>query len=148
MRPPIKRHRVKHECAIFSSPFDLPIFSHDRRILGDPKMAVFVTILLPQFTPETDASFLTLLLLGPIFCKMTSGRLTGYAAAVARPATCPVVRQIAGLSTLCSVPSSSPSACAWRPNTASGTEERPPGWIEIRRGLDRTHRMAEPLQSR
>jgi len=50
--------------------------------LGNPKMAVFFTSLLPQFT--TDASFVALLALGLLFCTLTLGWLTAYAAAVAR----------------------------------------------------------------
>ena len=50
--------------------------------LGNPKMAVFFTSLLPQFAPS--GSFATLLLLGIVFCAMTLVWLTGYAFAVAR----------------------------------------------------------------
>ena len=49
--------------------------------LGNPKMAVFFTSLLPQFG---GSSFATLLLLGLVFCSMTFAWLTGYAFAVAR----------------------------------------------------------------
>lgn len=52
--------------------------------LGNPKMAVFFTSLLPQFAPEGDSSFLALLLLGLVFCCLTLSWLTGYAVAVAR----------------------------------------------------------------
>jgi threonine/homoserine/homoserine lactone efflux protein len=52
--------------------------------LGNPKMAVFFTSLLPQFAPEGRASFLVLILLGLAFCTLTLGWLAGYAAAVAR----------------------------------------------------------------
>lgn len=52
--------------------------------LGNPKMAVFFTSLLPQFAPGGGASFLGLLLLGLLFCALTLGWLTAYAAAVAR----------------------------------------------------------------
>jgi threonine/homoserine/homoserine lactone efflux protein len=52
--------------------------------LGNPKMAVFFTSLLPQFTPSGDASFGVLLALGLVFCVMTLVWLTGYAIAVAR----------------------------------------------------------------
>jgi threonine/homoserine/homoserine lactone efflux protein len=52
--------------------------------LGNPKMAVFFTSLLPQFAPGGDPSFLLLLALGLVFCTMTLAWLTGYAAAVAR----------------------------------------------------------------
>jgi threonine/homoserine/homoserine lactone efflux protein len=50
--------------------------------LGNPKMAVFFTSLLPQFAPT--GSFASLLLLGLVFCSMTLVWLTGYAFAVAR----------------------------------------------------------------
>jgi threonine/homoserine/homoserine lactone efflux protein len=49
--------------------------------LGNPKMAVFFTSLLPQFG---GTSFPVLLGLGFVFCTMTFAWLTGYAFAVAR----------------------------------------------------------------
>ena len=49
--------------------------------LGNPKMAVFFTSLLPQFGGE---SFAALLALGLVFCAMTFLWLSAYAAAVAR----------------------------------------------------------------
>ena len=49
--------------------------------LGNPKMAVFFTSLLPQFG---GSSFPVLLGLGLVFCSMTFAWLTGYAFAVAR----------------------------------------------------------------
>jgi threonine/homoserine/homoserine lactone efflux protein len=49
--------------------------------LGNPKMAVFFTSLLPQFG---EASFAALLGLGLLFSAMTLVWLTAYAAAVAR----------------------------------------------------------------
>jgi threonine/homoserine/homoserine lactone efflux protein len=52
--------------------------------LGNPKMAVFFTSLLPQFTPDGDASLPALLALGFVFCAMTLGWLSGYAVLVAR----------------------------------------------------------------
>jgi threonine/homoserine/homoserine lactone efflux protein len=52
--------------------------------LGNPKMAVFFTSLLPQFAPAGRASFVSLLLLGLLFCAMTLVWLAAYAAAVAR----------------------------------------------------------------
>jgi threonine/homoserine/homoserine lactone efflux protein len=48
--------------------------------LGNPKMAVFFTSLLPQF----GSSFGALLALGLVFCSMTFVWLSAYAAAVAR----------------------------------------------------------------
>jgi threonine/homoserine/homoserine lactone efflux protein len=50
--------------------------------LGNPKMAVFFTSLLPQFAP--GGSFVALLLLGMLFCLLTLAWLTLYAFAVAR----------------------------------------------------------------
>ncbi|MGH3091784.1 MAG: LysE family translocator [Gaiellaceae bacterium] len=52
--------------------------------LGNPKMAVFFTSLLPQFAPGGEASFVTMLLLGLLFCSLTLAWLTAYATAVAR----------------------------------------------------------------
>ena len=49
--------------------------------LGNPKMAVFFTSLLPQFG---GTSFATLLALGLVFCSMTLVWLVGYAVVVAR----------------------------------------------------------------
>jgi threonine/homoserine/homoserine lactone efflux protein len=49
--------------------------------LGNPKMAVFFTSLLPQFG---GGSFAALLGLGLVFCAMTLLWLSGYAVAVAR----------------------------------------------------------------
>jgi threonine/homoserine/homoserine lactone efflux protein len=48
--------------------------------LGNPKMAVFFTSLLPQF----GSSFAALLALGLVFCTMTLVWLTAYAVAVAK----------------------------------------------------------------
>jgi threonine/homoserine/homoserine lactone efflux protein len=52
--------------------------------LGNPKMAVFFTSLLPQFTGTGHAQFLPLLLLGMMFCVLTFVWLVGYATAVAK----------------------------------------------------------------
>lgn len=52
--------------------------------LGNPKMAVFFTSLLPQFAPAGRSSFLVLLLLGLLFCLLTFIWLTAYAFAVAK----------------------------------------------------------------
>ncbi|HEX8053748.1 MAG TPA: LysE family translocator [Thermoleophilaceae bacterium] len=51
--------------------------------LGNPKMAVFFTSLLPQFVGE-HASFVSPLLLGLCFCSMTALWLSAYAAVIAR----------------------------------------------------------------
>ena len=53
--------------------------------LGNAKIAVFFTSLLPQFTP-TDATFLTPLALGLLFCLLTLTWLAAYATVVARAA--------------------------------------------------------------
>ncbi len=52
--------------------------------LGNPKMAVFFTSLLPQFAPAGNASFRRLLVLGLVFCTLTLAWLTAYAVGVAR----------------------------------------------------------------
>jgi threonine/homoserine/homoserine lactone efflux protein len=55
--------------------------------LGNPKMAVFFTSLLPQFAPESGPRFVTFMALGLCFCAMTAAWLTAYAVAVARAKT-------------------------------------------------------------
>ncbi|MGE5435525.1 MAG: LysE family translocator [Candidatus Doudnabacteria bacterium] len=50
--------------------------------LGNPKMAIFFTSLLPQFAPHP--AFGALFLLGLVFSAMTFTWLTGYAFAVAK----------------------------------------------------------------
>jgi threonine/homoserine/homoserine lactone efflux protein len=52
--------------------------------LGNPKMAVFFSSLLPQFITRGHASLETLLMLGLLFNAMTLTWLTGYALVVAR----------------------------------------------------------------
>jgi threonine/homoserine/homoserine lactone efflux protein len=52
--------------------------------LGNPKIAVFFTTLLPQFAPPHGPAFATLLAFGLIFCAMTFAWLCAYSAAVAR----------------------------------------------------------------
>jgi threonine/homoserine/homoserine lactone efflux protein len=52
--------------------------------LGNPKIAVFFTSLLPQFTPHGGGTFLPLLGLGLLFCALTLVWLTLYSIAVAR----------------------------------------------------------------
>jgi threonine/homoserine/homoserine lactone efflux protein len=52
--------------------------------LGNPKMAIFFTSLLPQFVPTGLPSFSALLALGLLFCAMTLGWLAAYAVVVAR----------------------------------------------------------------
>src|SRR6188472_4285398 len=52
--------------------------------LGNPKIAVFFTTLLPQFAPAHGSAFATLLAFGLVFCGMTFAWLCAYSAAVAR----------------------------------------------------------------
>jgi threonine/homoserine/homoserine lactone efflux protein len=52
--------------------------------LGNPKMAVFFSSLLPQFIMAGHVTFVTLLMLGLVFNLMTLIWLTGYAIVVAR----------------------------------------------------------------
>ncbi len=65
--------------------------------LGNAKMAVFFTSLLPQFVPAGPTAFLTMLALGLVFCCMTLGWLSVYALVVARAGHVldrPVVRRV------------------------------------------------------
>jgi threonine/homoserine/homoserine lactone efflux protein len=52
--------------------------------LGNPKMVVFFSSLLPQFVARGSLTFASLLLLGLIFCSMTLTWLAAYAVVVAR----------------------------------------------------------------
>jgi threonine/homoserine/homoserine lactone efflux protein len=52
--------------------------------LGNPKMAVFFTSLLPQFAPRSGGAFGVLLLFGLVFCALTFAWLSLYAGVVAR----------------------------------------------------------------
>jgi threonine/homoserine/homoserine lactone efflux protein len=52
--------------------------------LGNPKMAVFFTSLLPQFAPRGDPAFVSLLEFGLLFCLMTLLWLAAYAVVIAR----------------------------------------------------------------
>jgi len=52
--------------------------------LGNPKIAVFFTTLLPQFAPAGGPAFATLLAFGLLFCAMTFVWLVVYSAVVAR----------------------------------------------------------------
>jgi threonine/homoserine/homoserine lactone efflux protein len=51
--------------------------------LGNPKIAVFFTTLLPQFAPSHGPAFATLLAFGLVFCVMTFVWLTLYSGGVA-----------------------------------------------------------------
>jgi threonine/homoserine/homoserine lactone efflux protein len=52
--------------------------------LGNPKIAVFFTTLLPQFAPAHGPAFFTLTAFGLIFCAMTFVWLLAYSVVVAR----------------------------------------------------------------
>jgi threonine/homoserine/homoserine lactone efflux protein len=52
--------------------------------LGNPKIAVFFTTLLPQFAPAQGPAFLALALFGLVFCAMTLAWLLLYTLVVAR----------------------------------------------------------------
>jgi threonine/homoserine/homoserine lactone efflux protein len=52
--------------------------------LGNPKIAVFFTSFLPQFTPAHEASFAAFALLGLMFCVMGLAWLTAYVLVAAR----------------------------------------------------------------
>jgi threonine/homoserine/homoserine lactone efflux protein len=52
--------------------------------LGNPKIAVFFTTLLPQFAPAHGSAFVALLALGLLFCAMTFAWLCAYSVVVAR----------------------------------------------------------------
>jgi threonine/homoserine/homoserine lactone efflux protein len=81
LRAAVRRRQAGHERAApnhaASRAFRQGVLSN----LGNPKMAVFFTSLLPQFGGE---SFGALLALGLVFCSMTFVWLSAYAAAVAR----------------------------------------------------------------
>ena len=72
-----KRARTERTVAVTPRAFRQGLLSN----LGNPKMAVFFTSLLPQFGGE---SFGPLLALGLVFCAMTFVWLSAYAAAVAK----------------------------------------------------------------
>jgi threonine/homoserine/homoserine lactone efflux protein len=73
----VRRETAKAAVAGRGSPFRQGLVSN----LGNAKMAVFFTSLLPQFG---GASFAALLALGLLFATMTLAWLTAYAVAVAR----------------------------------------------------------------
>lgn len=51
--------------------------------LGNPKMAAFFASILPQFAPQGEGVFSTLVVLGVLFCVLTFSWLAAYATAVA-----------------------------------------------------------------
>jgi threonine/homoserine/homoserine lactone efflux protein len=65
-----------------ASPRERPLRQGLVSNLGNPKMAIFFTSLLPQFA--TSPSFAALLVLGLIFCSLTLFWLTAYAFVVAK----------------------------------------------------------------
>jgi threonine/homoserine/homoserine lactone efflux protein len=52
--------------------------------LGNPKIAVFFTSFLPQFTPSHEAGFVSVVVLGLLFCLVGLTWLTAYVLAIAR----------------------------------------------------------------
>jgi threonine/homoserine/homoserine lactone efflux protein len=72
----IRGHSAEPRNARQYSPYRQGVISN----LGNPKMAVFFTSLLPQF----GSSFSGLIALGLVFCTMTFVWLTAYAFAVAK----------------------------------------------------------------
>jgi threonine/homoserine/homoserine lactone efflux protein len=84
LRPAESRHVPERDGAMRRLPPQVAFRQGILSNLGNPKMAVFFTSLLPQFTPDGDASFGTLLLLGLVFCSLTLVWLSAYAVAVAR----------------------------------------------------------------
>jgi threonine/homoserine/homoserine lactone efflux protein len=52
--------------------------------LGNPKMAVFFSSLLPQFASGGERMFVSLILLGAVFCLLTLAWLAAYAVVIAR----------------------------------------------------------------
>lgn len=52
--------------------------------LGNPKMAVFFSSLLPQFAPQQGDVFVSLVMLGLVFCAMTLAWLALYVVAIAK----------------------------------------------------------------
>ncbi len=75
------RRRARVERTVASTPTPRAFRQGFLSNLGNPKMAVFFTSLLPQFGGE---SFGALLALGLVFCAMTFVWLSAYAAAVAK----------------------------------------------------------------
>ena len=75
------RRRARVERTVASTPTPRAFRQGLLSNLGNPKMAVFFTSLLPQFGGE---SFGALLALGLVFCAMTFVWLSAYAAAVAK----------------------------------------------------------------
>jgi threonine/homoserine/homoserine lactone efflux protein len=72
----LRRGTPVHVAARRGAPYRQGLLSN----LGNPKMAIFFTSLLPQF----GSSFAALLGLGLVFCAMTLAWLSAYAVAVAR----------------------------------------------------------------
>jgi threonine/homoserine/homoserine lactone efflux protein len=78
-RPPVHAGTARHRSG------SLPTYRQGLLSnLGNPKMAVFFTSLLPQFAPAQGASVADLLLPGIAFAALTMGWLSGYAVAAAR----------------------------------------------------------------
>ena len=73
-----RRRAVSPEQRLRTPPLAQGLLSN----LGNPKMAVFFTSLLPQFAPH--GSFVALFALGAVFCALTLTWLSAYALAVSR----------------------------------------------------------------
>jgi threonine/homoserine/homoserine lactone efflux protein len=75
----LRRHEPTHARATGGAGYRQGLLSN----LGNPKMALFFTSLLPQFA-GTHASFGALVVLGFLFCALTLAWLSAYAVAVSR----------------------------------------------------------------
>jgi threonine/homoserine/homoserine lactone efflux protein len=88
VRPSATRHAPEPSAPISAVRARLPVRTAWRQgmvsDLANPKMAVFYTSLLPQFTPADGPAFPVLLGLGVIFSLMTFSWLALYATAVDR----------------------------------------------------------------
>jgi threonine/homoserine/homoserine lactone efflux protein len=83
LRDAFRSRGGSHAARDFASPLLAPHVAYRQGLLsnlGNPKMAVFFTSLLPQFA----SSFWTPLALGLVFCAMTLLWLSAYALAVAK----------------------------------------------------------------
>lgn len=87
--------------------------------LGNPKIAVFFTSLLPQFAPAGGGAFAVMFALGLLFGALTFAWLVSTRPSSRGPATCCAGRGFAARWTRCSARHSSRSACGWRASAAS-----------------------------
>jgi RhtB (resistance to homoserine/threonine) family protein len=86
LRDAIRRTAIRDEALAHSSRMTSPRAFRQGLLsnLGNPKMVVFFTSLLPQFVGPGGGGFSELLLLGLLFSVMTFSWLTLYAVAVAK----------------------------------------------------------------